>query len=383
MINTREEIVNGLVEATELEHGLMVQYLYAAMTLKETTDEGLTPAQLNKVKHWALKIRGVAKQEMGHLATALNLLEAVGGGSHLDRVRFPARSRFYKPPIPFTLEPLTLDTIQRFINFEKPVHPVMAFDHIAPEPVVFSQVGDLYGQIKTGILGIDEKVLFIGRGSAQDRSAWSFAITVSPVTDRASAVAAIDSIVTEGEGNSTGTDQSHYGRFKGIQAEYKAELVADPKFQPFRSVLSNPATQPGPDTTVIEVEDTLAAAELFSACYTTLLLCLAKYYRFDETDDNQALLQGIAKNLMIYAVAPLGSLLSKLPANKEKNAGPPFEIYTLPSLPHDRDASLKLIRERMQVAKAFATGLAARVTTDGVVQSIADQLDVLSQTLPV
>src|SRR5882724_13306976 len=99
-ISTREEMINALVVATELEHGLMAQYLYAEMTLKDKSD-GLTDDQLVRVRRWSAWIRGVARQEMGHLATALNLLEAIGGGSHLNRLRFPSPTGLYTPPVPF------------------------------------------------------------------------------------------------------------------------------------------------------------------------------------------------------------------------------------------------------------------------------------------
>lgn len=41
MINTREELINALAEAAELEHGLLIQYLFAAFTFKRRTDEGI------------------------------------------------------------------------------------------------------------------------------------------------------------------------------------------------------------------------------------------------------------------------------------------------------------------------------------------------------
>jgi Ferritin-like len=381
-VNAR--FLDQLQEKYEDHHA---QYLYAEMTLKDTSDD-LTGNQLVGVRRWSAWIRGVARQEMGHLATVLNLLEAIGGGSHLNRLRFPSPTGLYTPPIPFTLEPLTLDTIQRFVNFEMPTHPVaLGLLELAPEKVVVQHVGQLYEDIKAAIMGFDEAALFIGRGSGQDRSTWGLDITVSPVTSRDTAAVAIDSIVREGEGNSNGTDQSHYGRFKAIQKEYQAELTANRDFLPYRNVLMNPATLEAPDparpeTNMILNPDTKSVAELFNACYTTLLLTLVKYYRFDETSDNQDALQGVAKSLMMNVLAKLGPLLSQLPANESKNAGPPFEIYTLPCLPNDRDASLKILRERLEISKSFVTDLATRVTRDGILQKTAQQLDAIAQAIP-
>lgn len=229
--------------------------------------------------------------------------------------------------------------------------------------------------------------MFIGRGTHQDQSNWSFNVTVMPVTSRATAFAAIDSIVVEGEGTSTGLGNSHYAQFTKIRDEYAAELVVDPAFQPHRTVVSNPATlaapQPDhPDTVAITDPTTKDVAELFNACYTTLLLMLVKYYRFGETPDNQDALQSIAKAMMMRVIAPLGPLLSKLPAGTGKTAGPPFEIYTLPSLPDDRGACLIILRERLALAEAAASDLAARVPVDGVLQAVAGDLGEIRAVIP-
>ena len=340
------------------------------------------------MRTWSAKIRAIAKQEMGHLATVLNLLEAVGGGSYLNRIRFPSATGLYTPPIPFTLEPLTLETISRFVQFETPAHPVaLALGGLAPEPVVIEHVGQLYGDIRTGIGKIDETKLFIGRGSGQDQASWSFNITVAPVTNRETAFKAIDSIIVEGEGSPSGDDQSHYGRFRSIQTEYVQEHAANPTFQPCRAVVANPSTlaapQPDrPDTNAITDPTTKDVAELFNACYTTLLLILVKYYRFEETADNQEAIKGIAKVMMMAVLARVGPLLSQLPTGSGKNAGPPFEIYTLPSLPNDRIASLTILRERVDEAKTFAGDLATRVPKDGILLKVAEALGNIRAAIP-
>ena len=49
MIDTREELINALSEAAELEHGLMVQYLFAAFSIKRGTDEGFCAASVRSL----------------------------------------------------------------------------------------------------------------------------------------------------------------------------------------------------------------------------------------------------------------------------------------------------------------------------------------------
>ena len=80
MIDTREEIIGALHQAAEIEHGLMIQYLFPALSLKKRGDEGITPRQLVLTRSWEAVILGVAVEEMGHLGTVCNLLTAVGDG---------------------------------------------------------------------------------------------------------------------------------------------------------------------------------------------------------------------------------------------------------------------------------------------------------------
>ena len=49
LIEHREALIYMLCQAAELEHGLMCQYLFAAFSLKQRADEGLTPEELDAV----------------------------------------------------------------------------------------------------------------------------------------------------------------------------------------------------------------------------------------------------------------------------------------------------------------------------------------------
>ena len=60
MIDTREELVNALSEAAELEHGLLIQYLFAAFSLKRRVDEGITPVQQSLIVDWERTVLRVA-----------------------------------------------------------------------------------------------------------------------------------------------------------------------------------------------------------------------------------------------------------------------------------------------------------------------------------
>src|SRR3974377_2131625 len=68
VIEHREALIYMLCEAAELEHGIMCQYLFAAFSLKQREDEGLTADDLAIVDRWRKTISHVATEEMLHLA---------------------------------------------------------------------------------------------------------------------------------------------------------------------------------------------------------------------------------------------------------------------------------------------------------------------------
>src|SRR6267154_2850814 len=85
VIEHREALIYMLCQAAELEHGIMCQYLFAAFSLKQSQDEGLTPDELAAVTRWQRQILSVAAGEMLHLALVHNLLSAIGAAPHLTR----------------------------------------------------------------------------------------------------------------------------------------------------------------------------------------------------------------------------------------------------------------------------------------------------------
>jgi hypothetical protein len=120
-ISTRTELINALRLASELEHGLMVQYLFAAYSLKRYEYEGLRPDQQEQVRRWMSLITLVARQEMEHLGLALNMLSAIGGTPSFSRPNMPQRRDYYGAVgIKLALTPCDLDTVKRFQRFEAP-----------------------------------------------------------------------------------------------------------------------------------------------------------------------------------------------------------------------------------------------------------------------
>ncbi|PZR66333.1 MAG: hypothetical protein DLM63_09480, partial [Solirubrobacterales bacterium] len=79
-----------LCKAAELEHTIMCQYLFAAFSLKQRTEEGLTEEELAAATRWRRVISHVASEEMLHLALVHNLLSAATLRLRLTALRAPA-----------------------------------------------------------------------------------------------------------------------------------------------------------------------------------------------------------------------------------------------------------------------------------------------------
>src|ERR1700756_3206165 len=89
VIEHREALIYMLCEAAELEHAIMCQYLYAAFSLKQSLEEGLTTEELQAVDRWRKTVSHIATQEMLHLTLVQNLLSAIGASPHLERPNLP------------------------------------------------------------------------------------------------------------------------------------------------------------------------------------------------------------------------------------------------------------------------------------------------------
>ena len=370
MIDTREELLGALEEAAELEHGLMVQYLFAAMTLKRGTQDGLNEEQAAAVARWRQTVYLVARQEMGHLGTVQNLLSIIGAPAHFGLPPFPSPSRYYRPSQVFSLEPMSEQTIARFVHFEAPL-PIRTLDTFAlePDPLEYRSVGDLYGQISVALGTIPERELFLGPAAAQDAAAWSFDVTVHPTRSLAEARQAIEQIVEEGEATTSGGPASHYQRFLGIQQELADLSQRDPRFEPSRRVISNPRTSGGEPSERLTAAPARAVAELFNAAYKTLLLTLGQVYKFqDHPDvpiadvDTVAELRMAATGLMQGVIRPLGQeVIPELKAHDSDDgryAAPPFEIYAGPLAVHwDRKVAWTTIAERLLTERDAARAL--------------------------
>src|SRR2546423_945171 len=114
----RDEAIFFLHIGAEIEHCLMVQYLYAAYSLDPSALKGKSQ---EVVLAWQHSILDIAREEMGHLVTVQNLLRLLGGPLNFQREEFPFVSEFY--PFHFRLEPLSVHSLAKYVVAEMPADP--------------------------------------------------------------------------------------------------------------------------------------------------------------------------------------------------------------------------------------------------------------------
>jgi CDGSH-type Zn-finger protein/truncated hemoglobin YjbI len=380
VIEHREALIYMLCEAAELEHGIMCQYLYAAFSLKQAEDEGLTAAEQEAVQRWRKTISHVATQEMLHLSLVQNLLSAIGCAPHLSRSNFPHPASNYPAGVHLALLPFGEAALQHFMFLERPegmdlddaegmaafgrARPAMQPGEIVARGQDFATVGHLYRSIEAGIAHLADKYgerwLFVGPPRAQATQQYFAWPGLVAVTDVASAQRAIDEILEQGEGPRGDWKDAHFGQFVEILDEYTQLREANPAFDPVRPVVTVNVRPAARETDIPLVTDPLTrqVMDLFNVTYEILLLMLQRF--FAHTEETGAQLKALADAtvaLMFRAIKPLGDAVTTLPAGPGypgRTAGPSFELFyeTDYVLPH-REAAWILLTQRIRQAAAF------------------------------
>jgi len=399
-VTSREELIYLLSRASELEHGLACIYLFAVYSLKNDASEGgMTEAQAEMVHGWRRHLAAVAVEEMLHLAQVSNLLTAIGGAPNFKRANFPMPASAYPFGVCLTLEPFSQLTVERFVTYEMPEAGILSpeqqaiFDPIrarvldaqggGPAPVAdddsvsfepfdidFTTVGEFYHKIETGFHNIPEEDLFIGPPEAQANARFvDLGGELTAVVDRASACAAIEMIVEQGEAPTSAHPDAHFVVFDTVRRQY-AEAMAEAArsgtpFEPVRPVVPNPMTRFYDDTSsgaIIRDPLTHEVADLFNITYDTMLLMLLRFFAHtDETEPELEHLSRATLRIMTTVIRPLGDVLAQMPIGGAEHpgmtAGPGFGYNRdVDLLPHKRSAWI-FFGERLAELAAIATRL--------------------------
>jgi CDGSH-type Zn-finger protein len=221
-------------------------------------------------------------------------------------------------------------------------------------------VGEFYHKIETGFRTIPQAELIVGPPEAQANARFlDLGGELTAVTDRASACAAIEMIVEQGEAPTSAHPDAHFVVFDTIRREYvealaEAERTGIP-FEPVRPVAPNPMTRFYEDTsggTIIRDPLTHEVADLFNIAYDTMLLMLLRF--FAHTEESEAELEHLSRatlRLMTTVLRPLGDVLA------ERTAGPGFGYNRdVTLLPHKRSAWV-FFGERLAELASIATRL--------------------------
>src|SRR6187549_3797617 len=172
----REALIYTLGKAAELEHLVMLQYLFAAFSLKQDVREGVTPDQLVAIQRWRKTLLDISAQEMLHLALVQNLLTAVGAAPRFARPNFPMPAYSYPAGVRIELVPFGEAALRHFAFLERPegmdvadaegfaaVEQAVALPHdesdeIVPHLQEFETIGQLYRSIRIGLERLQDRL---------------------------------------------------------------------------------------------------------------------------------------------------------------------------------------------------------------------------------
>jgi hypothetical protein len=361
--------------AAEIEHSLMVEYLYAGFALGGPE----VKEHKQQVTRWQETILGIAKEEMGHLMTVQNVLRCLGGPLNLDRQDYPWDSAF--SPFPYQLEPLTRESLAKYVFAESPPPKEwsgpeaeeirrLAFGS-AGTPV--HRVGELYACILK-LLSNEEALADTdfrastypfqanpdewGRGYQDGARGNATGTAMSgtpnlilvPVTSRTDAINALTAVATQGEANPTADDTapSHFARFLAIFRQFPK----DDSWVPSRNAPRNPyvttvddagADVRGNPGTPITHPDAALWAHLFNVRYQLLLTNLLRTFEYPSnlSETSTATPRGLLIHSTfgeMYNLRALAMILVQAPlslAGTDRVAGPPFQMPFTLTLPMD------------------------------------------------
>ena len=409
MVAHREDLWWLLTEASQLEHMIMCQYLFAEFSLKDGTGEGLSDEQAEAIDRWRKVLRGIAVEEMLHLALVANVMASIGAAPTFGRPNFPQRSGYFPAGVQLALLPFGEQALKHFLYLERPEgmerqdaegfvpaapprQPLSA-QELMPRGQEFLTVGHLYRGIEAGLRDLTarlgERGLFVGSPRAQatpELLRWPQLIAVTGLD---SALAAIGEIIEQGEGARGDWRDAHYGRFLRMWDEYHALRERDPSFDPARPVQAAYGRQPFDIPTPMPIiTDPLAhrVAELTSVAYELVLLLLTRFFTHtDETDEQLQTLTDGAIGLMADVVRPLGTALTQLPVGPEhegKTAGFAFEMYyRMGNFVPWRPSAWALLHKRTSALAAMCANASEHDEAPGAIGDAGDRTVAITAAL--
>lgn len=342
----KEELVQMLTQAAELEHALSVQYLYAAFTLRAAGEPGVTAYQAALTQQWHQQITRVALQEMYHLMIANNLLIAVDAPPNLWRPNFPQPSARYSDiDLPSVLAHFDLGTVSRFMCWEKPdtsgwwdqqCHECseqarQRYGLAAETPPPYNSIGELYASIKEGFLANPGWIDLAAAERQVTSDLVPFRPPIEPIREPTQAAKYIDVIVEEGEGLPDWDSRSHFAYFHQIVVALQSQNVTGVDFA--WNTVDNPIYDPAneqPGASLITDPSASSVGLLFNGLYGLLVDILARLFTpAGDAPGQRRAFANAAMALMPLGLKTIGTTLTRIPAGEPYlggYAGPSFEL---------------------------------------------------------
>jgi hypothetical protein len=226
-----EALYAPLQNAVELEHSTIPLYFTAYISIK--------PSATDAMAFIRSTVQSIFVEEMLHMAIVCNILNAIGGQPRINKPDFIPQHPGHLPMVgefEVHLAPFSEPQLQLFLRIEEPENGPLRFPvaAVAASTPAFATIGQFYHAIISKITELGDGI-FTGNSLRQvtaDQIPF-FAGKLSPVTNAAEAVAALQLIVDQGEGTSqspldgNGEELAHYYRFNQIDEGYK--LIPDPE----------------------------------------------------------------------------------------------------------------------------------------------------------
>ncbi len=439
-LNGRDYAIFLLRLAAEIEHGLMVQYLFAAYSLG---GPDVPEAQQATVRAWQDTLLGVAKEEMGHLVTVQNVLTLLGGPLQFNREDYPHDNVLYESG--FRLQALTRRSLATYICAESPedweqqnpdqARAIKGEAEIETGGTV-NRVGRLYEELldvlRDEALVPDSDFDAASEAFQATWQAWGrgfrrgergsqgpaaagehdprdeHELVIVSVRSRATAVEALELVGEQGEGfGSPDDDESHFERFLAIyegltglsdavQQAIVRPLAPNPTTHLDGDDVRSRAARTATSTSAISNPEARIWAHLFNVRYRKLLVSLS--HSFELAADAPAAAGIGPRGALInrtfsemYNLRSIAGVLVGLPLDHAdpggERAGPPFQMPHTLMLPHDEadrwrlhrdllDASARLI-DRIRTAGGSGAG---RAFADALAQADGferDQIELL------
>lgn len=399
LIRGKAELIGELKQAIDLELSLMLQYLYAAYSIPnyaqgaKLVDAGRwLPDELELACGSADRRRNsgtrgalleIAHEEMIHYLLINNVLMALGepfyaGAPMLGR---QAHQRFGLDT-EFAFEPFSELVLARFVRFEWPDYlPTPGKSIAAFYTPIRQALADLPGLFDSSAGGKrgGEHHLFLKELTNRSYPAYQM-----EVSDRDSALFAIDFVTGQGEGVAVDSPHfaaSHFQRLRTLAGRFAAR--AQP-FEPAVPVLKNPVLEARADCTVVTDPEARSLMQLYQGCYELTFLLMSHHFAQQPLGSlRRSRLMNASIDIMTGLLRPVSVALMQMPSGLPgRNAGPPVPDLPSAGISSDYRLGCAMLAQKCLALTQYAHGLETGVVGMAQIEMLAffhRQLTDLSQ----